>query len=42
MKHRPIRWTALALACLLATACKDKPEPIKPIVQPAIATTAAA
>ena len=28
---RSLRWSALALACLLASACKDRNEPVKPI-----------
>jgi hypothetical protein len=31
MKLRALRWSAIALACLLATACKDRNEPVKPI-----------
>ena len=30
MKLRALRWSALVLACLLASGCKDR-EPIKPI-----------
>lgn len=28
---RPLRWSALALACLLASGCKQHNEPVKPI-----------
>ena len=30
MKIHVLRWSALALACLLASACKDRHEPVKP------------
>jgi hypothetical protein len=43
MEPRALRWTALALSCLLLVACKDKHDPLKPTVaQPAIAAHAAA
>lgn len=43
MEHRTVRWTALALACLLLAACRDKHEPLKPTVaQPANIVAAAA
>jgi hypothetical protein len=32
MSHPLLRWAAFALACLLATGCKDKHEPVKPTV----------
>jgi len=28
---RPLRWSVLALACLLASGCKQHNEPVKPI-----------
>lgn len=30
MKIPVLRWSALALACLLASGCKDRHEPVKP------------
>ncbi|WP_305821293.1 hypothetical protein [Massilia brevitalea] len=30
MKIHVLRWSALALACLLASGCKDRHEPVKP------------
>lgn len=42
MDRRPARWTALALACLLLAACRDKHDPLKPTVaRPAVAAPAA-
>lgn len=42
MHQRPVRWSALALCCLLLVACKDKHDPLKPTVaKPAIVTAAA-
>jgi hypothetical protein len=41
MNRRPIRWAALALACLLAAGCQDKRPPVKPTVQQATAARAA-
>ncbi|MDL2354833.1 MAG: hypothetical protein QFF03_06215 [Pseudomonadota bacterium] len=35
-------WTALALACLLLGACKDKRDPLKPTVATPAAVVAAA
>ena len=35
MDTRTLRWTALALSCLLLAACKDKHDPLKPTVAPA-------
>jgi hypothetical protein len=32
MSHPLLRWAAIALACLLATGCKEKHEPVKPTV----------
>jgi hypothetical protein len=32
MRHPLLRWAAFGLACLLATGCKDKHEPVKPTV----------
>ena len=31
MRLRALRYGAVALACLLAAGCKDRPEPAKPI-----------
>ncbi|MFC4931202.1 hypothetical protein [Massilia sp. GCM10023247] len=28
---RSLRWSAFALACLLASGCKQRNEPVKPI-----------
>lgn len=28
---RPLRWSVLVLACLLASGCKERNEPVKPI-----------
>jgi hypothetical protein len=39
MDTRTLRWTALALSCLLLAACKDKHDPLKPTV--AMASVAA-
>ncbi len=42
MESRAVRWTALALSCLLLVACKDKHDPLKPTVaQPAVVAVAA-
>jgi len=30
MKIHVLRWSALALACLLSVGCKDRHEPVKP------------
>lgn len=30
MKTHVLRWSALVLACLLASGCKDRHEPVKP------------
>lgn len=40
MKHLSARWTVLALACLLAAACKPRHEPVKPPVKPIVAAAA--
>jgi hypothetical protein len=32
MPYRPLRWSAVLLACLMAVACHDRPEPVKPTV----------
>jgi hypothetical protein len=32
MDKRTLRWTALALSCLLLAGCKDKHDPLKPTV----------
>ncbi len=43
MQSPAVRWTALALSCLLLAACKDKHDPLKPTVaQPAAVTATAA
>jgi hypothetical protein len=43
MDKPALRWTALALCCLLAAACKDKHDPLKPTVaRPAVTAPAAA
>lgn len=43
MQSRAVRWTALALSCLLLVACKGKHDPLKPTVaQPAVTATVAA
>ena len=34
MKLHALRWVALALACVLASGCKDHQEPVKPIASP--------
>ena len=31
MNMRALRYGAIALACLLTTACRERPEPVKPI-----------
>ena len=43
MDQRTLRWTALALSCLLMAACKDKHDPLKPTVaKPAVVAPAPA
>ena len=43
METSTLRWTALALSCLLLAGCKDKHDPLKPTVaQPAVVTAATA
>jgi hypothetical protein len=43
MQSRAVRWTALALTCLLLAACKDRHDPLKPTVaQAAVAAAATA
>jgi hypothetical protein len=32
MHTRPLRWSAVLLACLMAVACHDRREPVKPTV----------
>jgi hypothetical protein len=41
MQRSAVRWSVLALACLLAAGCKDRHEPVKPTVSPAPAATRA-
>ena len=33
---RTLRWSALALACVFLSGCKDQNEPVKPIAKPAL------
>lgn len=40
MNHPSARWTAFALACLLAAACKPRHEPVKPPVKPIVSADA--
>jgi predicted component of type VI protein secretion system len=42
MDKRTLRWTALALSCLLVAGCKDKHEPLKPTVARLAVTVPAA
>jgi hypothetical protein len=42
MDTRTLRWTALALSCLLLAACKDKHDPLKPTVATVVTAPAAA
>jgi hypothetical protein len=43
MSQHPFRWpVAAVLACLLFAGCRDKPEPVKPIVPVPAATAPAA
>jgi hypothetical protein len=42
MNTRTLRWTALALSCLLMAACKGKHDPLKPTVAPAAVVAPAA
>lgn len=32
MHTRPLRWSAVLLACLMAVACHDRRDPVKPSV----------
>jgi hypothetical protein len=32
MHKHPVRWSLLVLACLMAVACHDRREPVKPTV----------
>jgi hypothetical protein len=41
MNQRSARWTVFAFACLLAAACKDRYEPVKPPVKPIAAAVPA-
>jgi hypothetical protein len=32
MRNRPLRWSLVLLVCLMAVACHDRREPVKPTV----------
>jgi hypothetical protein len=32
MHNHPLRWSVLLLVCLMAVACHDRREPVKPTV----------
>jgi hypothetical protein len=32
MHKHPLRWSLVLLACLMAVACQDRREPVKPTV----------
>ncbi len=32
MHHHPLRWSLVLLVCLMAVACQDRREPVKPTV----------
>ena len=32
MHNHPLRWSLVLLACLMAVACQDRREPVKPTV----------
>ena len=32
MRTRPLRWSLVLLVCLMAVACQDRREPVKPTV----------
>ncbi len=43
MHKHPLRWSLLVLVCLMAVACHDRREPVKPtVVQPVHAGAAQA
>jgi hypothetical protein len=41
MYNRPLRWSAVLLACLMAVACHDRRDPVKPTVDLSSAVRAA-
>ena len=42
MNYHRARWTAFAVACLLAAACKPAHEPVQPPVKPIVSADAPA
>ena len=32
MRNRPLRWSLVLLACLMAVACHDRRDPVRPTV----------
>ena len=32
MRNHPLRWSLVLLVCLMAVACQDRREPVKPTV----------
>jgi hypothetical protein len=41
-KHHPLRWSLVLLVCLMAVACHDRREPVKPTVDLSAAVQVAA
>jgi hypothetical protein len=41
MRTHPLRWSLLVLVCLMAVACHDRPEPVKPTVDLSAGVTVA-
>jgi hypothetical protein len=42
MHKHPLRWSLVLLACLMAVACQDRREPVKPTVDLSSAVVIAA
>lgn len=42
MHKHPLRWSLILLACLMAVACQDRREPVKPTVDLASSVVIAA
>ena len=39
MRTHPLRWSLLVLVCLMAVACHDRRDPVKPTVDLSAAVT---